>query len=383
MFGQLFPATYGQVRLNPPSYAKITVLAPDSIVDPYAGIPPQDLDPKQARAMFFEVSPDVATPYSHLYDFSWESEITKGWRLQLGYVGSRSHKLFQTYTLNRAHYIPGMPFTIANINDRRADPTLFDHFYTGNFSRAYYDAGRVSLIVPRWHGATITTSYWFSKSIDLGSDFVSTGAGNEKYQSGGQTELGMHKDMKGLSGFDQPHAFLLQATYDTGRKRSGWLGSLLRNWNISSVYLLKSGTPFEIDSGSDSPGFGNVDGETGDRVDIVDPSILGRTIGNPGTSQQLLPRSAFRFMNAPTEMRGNIGRNTFRKGKIANLNASVTRTWTLPRDFQMSLRAESINLTNTPQFAAPGNQLVSQNFAQITNTLNDGRTFRFTLRFTF
>jgi hypothetical protein len=41
---------------------------------------------------------------------------------------------------------------------------------------------------------------------------------------------------------------------------------------------------------------------------------------------------------------------------------------------------ESINLSNTPQFAEPGTTLTDPNFGVITNTLNDGRTFRVTLR---
>jgi hypothetical protein len=97
----------------------------------------------------------------------------------------------------------------------------------------------------------------------------------------------------------------------------------------------------------------------------------------------LLPRTAFRFMNAPLEMAGNLGRNTFRKGKIVNLNAALGRTWTLPHDWNLMLRGEAINLSNTPQFAEPGLSLTSPNFGQITNTLNDGRTFRFLARLGF
>ena len=149
------------------------------------------------------------------------------------------------------------------------------------------------------------------------------------------------------------------------------------------MYLLKSGTPFTVVSGSDAPGRGNVDGSPGDRPFLLDPALLGRTIGNPDTSRQLLPRSGFRFMNGPEELAGNLGRNTFRRGKIANLNASLARTWTLARELQMTLRAESINFTNTPQFAEPGTTLAAPNFGQINNTLNDGRTFRFLLRLVF
>lgn len=383
MFGQIFPATYGQDRLNKPYYQRITLDAPD-MANPFAGLTPADLDPAQkARGMWFDISPSLATPYSYQYNFSWEREIAGGWTVQAGYVGSRSHKLFQTWLLNRARYVPGIPFTSATIGLRRPDPTTAEHFYTGNFSRGYYDAGRVNLIVPRWRGATVNASYWYSKSIDLGGDYVTTGSGNERFSNGGQTETNVHNDMKGLSNFDQPHAFMLQATYDTGRRRRSVLSWATRNWNVSTVYLLKSGTPFNVTSGADGPGFGNVDGVNGDRPMVLDPSVLGRTIGDPGTSQLLLPKSAFRFINAPAETAGNLGRNAFRKGRIANLNASVSRTFTLPNEMQLTFRGESINLTNTAQFAEPGTTLSSPNFGQITNTLNDGRTLRFMLRFSF
>ena len=44
---------------------------------------------------------------------------------------------------------------------------------------------------------------------------------------------------------------------------------------------------------------------------------------------------------------------------------------------RFTLRAESINLFNTPQFAEPGSVLGTPEFGTITNTLNEGRTFRF------
>ena len=85
----------------------------------------------------------------------------------------------------------------------------------------------------------------------------------------------------------------------------------------------------------------------------------------------------------PTDERGNLGRNTFRKGGIYNVNASLSRTWSLSSEKRLTFRAESINLLNTPQFAEPGNSLGLPTFGQITNTLNDGRTFQFLLRLGF
>ena len=135
-------------------------------------------------------------------------------------------------------------------------------------------------------------------------------------------------------------------------------------------------------TGSDGPGFGNVDGVMGDRPLLLDASVLGRSISHPDTSRKMLPRSAFGFvpLDVPS---GNLGRNVFRKDGIQNVNFSVARSWKIASESTLTLRAESINLLNTPQFAYPGNDLSGGNFAQITNTLNDGRTFSLTMRLSF
>ena len=45
--------------------------------------------------------------------------------------------------------------------------------------------------------------------------------------------------------------------------------------------------------------------------------------------------------------------------------------------------AESVNLFNTPQFAAPDNLLTDASFGAITNTLNNGRSVRLSGSFVF
>lgn len=381
LFGQIFPATYGQDRLNLPYNLRISIPAP-TLVNPTKGLDLVNFG-AGSRSAVYEISPDLATPYEHSYNFSWELDPTRAWHLQLGYAGSRAHKLFTSWVLNRAVFVPGIVFGSATINDRRPDQSIFDRLAVHNGGRAYYDAARVTATRTAWHGMTINASYWLSKAIDLGNDYTTTAGGNEVRTQGGQSGFGIQKDLKALSDFDQPHSFLLQATYDTGRGGTGLLRSITKGWSVAGVYLLKSGTPFTAESGSDGLGNGNLDGAFGDRINVVDTSVLGRIVGNPDTSRDLLPRSAFAFMDAPRQMAGNIGRNTFRKGKIANVNASVQRTFALRGDWSATLRGESINLLNTPQFADPGTQLGSPNFGQITNTLNDGRAFRFTIRLSF
>jgi hypothetical protein len=374
-YGQIFPVTFQQVRFSPPGSVKFVVLTPD-LIDPLRALTQEGSIPA-VRGNLYLLDPNLVVPYSHQYNLSWEADWSSSWKLQLGYVGSRSDKLLIMWYLNRGQPVPGIPQTTATINLRRADPEHAEIRWVLNSSRGYYDAARVSLVLPERHGLTLNASYWFSKALDLGSSYTNTAYDADTRLSRSQSEFETHHDMKGLSAFDQPQAFLFTGSYAL-HFPSGWrLGRQIADgWKLSAVILVKSGTPFTVLSGSDGPGYGNVDGNGNDRPNLNDPSILGRTVGDPDTSARLLPRSAFGFMN-PTDPGGNLGRSTFRKGAIRNVNAALSKTWEMPRGTKFSFRAESINLFNTPQFAEPGVELANANFGQITNTLNDGRTFRF------
>jgi len=358
------------------------VTEPD-LINPLKDFSQEDLDPN-ARSGIFALSPDLVTPYSHQYNFSWEPEIAPAWRLQLGYVGSRTHRLFIPWITNRARPVEGIEPTTGTINERRPDPRFFTVNRVVNGSRGYFDAARVRLLAPRWGGLSLEASYWFSKAIDLGGDYTNTAGSRDGFRARSQSEFDTAGDLKGLSSFDQTHAALMNVSYLLPARPLGEnrISRFFGDWNLSTVVLFKTGTPFTLRTGSDGPGSGNVDGSSGDRPNLVDPAVWGRTINHPDTSQKLLPASAFSFIQ-PGEMAGNLGRNTFRKDGIGNVNLAVSRNFPLRSDLTLTLRAEVINLTNTPQFAEPSEDLNNPAFGQITNTLNDGRTFRFMLRFNF
>jgi len=375
-YGEIFPVTYGQIRFSPPGSVKLVAMTPN-LIDPLTSPTAEGKLPRTLGNLYL-LDPELASPYSHQYNLSWEPDWSSNWKLQLGYVGSRSHKLLIMWYKNRGHAVPGIPQTTATINDRRPNPGFAEIRWVQNGSRGYYDAARASLVLRPWHRFTMDASYWFSKALDLGASYTNTAADADTRISRSQSEYETHRDMKGLSSFDQTHAFLWHWSYQlpAAGHRLGFFSEILRGWNLSAVVLLKSGTPFTVVTGSDAPGYGNVDGNGNDRPNLEDVSILGRTVGDPDTSRQMLPRTAFSFIE-PTEDGGTIGRNVFRKGPIRNVNAMLSRTFQLPKKLQLLFKAESVNLFNTPQFAEPGVELANQNFGQITNTLNDGRTFRF------
>ena len=381
-FGEIFAATYTQERFNPPGNIRLSIVAPD-LVDPLAGFNADTLDPS-ARSTIIEIDSDLVAPYSHHYNFSWMVGSATGLYGELGYVGSRSHRLLAGWSLNRARDIQGIARTTRTVNRRRPDQRYFDVRRILNGSRAYFDAAKATVGIRQRRGLTADFSYWISKAIDLGAHYASNASTRDAFNGRSQTEFEVHRDVKSLSDFDQPHAALSRLTYRTPpiRFANGRWNGALGGWELSSILLFKTGTPFIIYTGSDAPGFGNIDGAVGDRPNLVDPSILGRRIDHPDTAKLLLPRSAFRFVG-PDDPSGNLGRNVFRKDGIQNVNFSVSKSWKIAGDSTLRFRAESINLTNTPQFANPGSELTGENFGQITNTLNDGRTFNLSMRLTF
>jgi hypothetical protein len=379
-YAGIYAVTFQQLRWDPPNFLKVEVQEP-SLTDPLAGV---NLNPATARSTVFEVPPNLVSPYTHEYNFSWDLSTSTKWKLQLGYVGSRTEKLFMIWFDNRAVPVPGVPQTLDTIEARRPDQSHYEIRQVENSSRAYFDAARVSFILPNWRGLSLDAAYWFSKALDLGATYTNTAAGDDAAQGRSQSQDLVSQDLKGPSSFDQTHSLLAHLNYRLPLLASSpsAVRGTLGKWNLSAVFLAKTGPPFTVVSGSDGPGYGNVDGSPGDRPDLLDPSILGRTISNPSTSVKLLPASAFAFIG-PNETRGNLGTGTFRRGGIRNLNAAISRTWNVAREKSLTFRAESINFLNTPQFAEPGVNLTSPSFGQITNTYNDGRTFQFQLRFRF
>ena len=381
-YGEIYTATFIQARINTPQVLSVVVQAP-YLPDPLRDFSADELDPN-ARSTLFEISPDLAKPYAHVYNYAWELSLPREMTLELGYVGSRSHKLLAMWYRNRGRMVEGVPQITRTINARRADPRYFDIQNVVNGSDSYFDAARVTLRMRQRGGLGMEASYWFSKAIDLGGDYSNTASNANRRLTDSPTEFDVHNELRGLSNFDQPHALLWTLNYQMPRL-SGlprWLRHSVGGWQLSSVFLAKAGQPFTVRSGSDAPGIGNVDGQQSDNPVLLDPSVLGVSVDDPDTSLGRLPRSAFGFL-APGAVRGNLGRNTFRRDGIFNVNMALSKRWTITGDKAVLLRAESLNLTNHPQFAEPGTSLTFANFAQITNTLNDGRTFKFTLRLTF
>ncbi len=371
-FGEVFPATYRVARLNPPAILPVSLQSPD-LLDPLGDF--QGTPGETPRSGLNLISPDLVTPYSHQYSLQIDRELPAQVFFRVAYVGSRTLKLFRSVRGNRAVPVEGIERTTATINLRRPDPRYFTVAEVGNRTRAYFDALQLAVEKVFSQGLALRANYSFSKALDTGGDFYGTGVSMMDQRA--QTEDAVFIDLKSFSRFDAPQSFVFGYSWEAPSRLGGW--------TLSGTAILRSGTPFTVDTGSDAPPVGNVDGEYHDRPSILDTSLIGRSVDDPDTALQVLKPSAFDPTAPFREGRGNLSTNALRKDGITNFNFALSRTFPISRDQIRTVlfRAEAINAFNHPQFEKPNSSLSSQSFGQITNTLNAGRILQFHLRFAF
>jgi len=384
-YSNIFPITYQVTRFNPPAVQTLQLIAPN-LLDVLTNAMMQSV--QNGRSALSMLSPDLVMPYTHHYSLSIERPLPGATLLRVAYIGSRSFHLLTKGIYNRARPVQGIPTTTATINQRRADSRYYAINEVESNSIAYYDALQATLDKKLTHGLAFGASYTFSKSIDTGGDFTDTASGTEQPGIIGtpSCEPCDHvSDQKNVSLFDTPHIFAISYSYSIpswkGAPRLG--AAHLGGWHVSGTTNFQSGVPFLINTGSDAPGYGNVDGVGGDRPNILNRSILGLTIDNPHTSTSILNRAFFDTNIAPGG-RGNIGNRVFRKDPVYNWNAAISRIFHIGKsENSVQFLMEFLNLLNHPQFDIPGINVVEESFGKITNTLNKGRQIQFSMRINF
>ncbi len=374
-FGQIFPATYQLARFNPPAVRTVTVQNP-SLTNPL-----KDVDLTQASAQRSELSllsPDLVTPYTHQYSLLVQKELGS-FGLEVGYVGSRTIKLFFPFISNRAEPVPGMEATTGNVNLRRPDAEHLRIQTIINSGIGYYDALKVGVRQRFASGLALEGDYVFSKNLTSGFAFYNT-LNREKSMAVNQNNDDFQADVRGPSEIDARHALALNYSWEP-HFRGGPVG-LLNSWRFSGSTVFRTGNWFNLTTNSDAPGFGNVDGESDDRPNILRPEILGTGFDDPDTSESIL-NPAFFDSIMPPGGRGNLGMRVFRKHALNNTNFSVSRTFRLNDGVRLQLRSDFYNLFNHPQFERPGDVLPSPVFGKIIDTQNKGRVVQLMARFDF
>jgi hypothetical protein len=252
-------------------------------------------------------------------------------------------------------------FRVPRTNERRPSGAFTTNTAVSNGAWSYYNGLQVEWTKRLSRNLNFFAAYTYSKAIDTTSEATFVGAGDTN-QTGNNT-----RTARGLSRFHTPHRFTMYGTYRLPffSDEKGFLGQTLGGWQVSAVLKMSKGTPFTvITTGVDL----NLDGFSETRPVLLDPSVLGRSISNPATSQQNLPRSAFRSLTTADFNTPTLGRNTFFGDGVQNVDLGILKTFRMPWEgHRLILRADFFNAFNHAQFGFPAVDVVgSANFGAIT-----------------
>jgi hypothetical protein len=220
-------------------------------------------------------------------------------------------------------------------------------------------------------GLTFTTSYTFSKSIDLNS----VGSSNPQIQDAYNIRA-----ERALSDFDARHRYVASLVYLLPFQGSGAMKRVVEGWSIAPIVNLQSGNPFSpvvtlLNSGSLL---------TFDRPDYVDGQSL--LAPNP-TAFQWINRAAF-AANQRGRF-GNAGRNIIRAPGFQDVDLSISKNTTIKEGYTVQFRAEAFNLFNHPNLGQPVNVVNNAAFGTIQATrtvrgdLGSSRQIQLGMKFIF
>ncbi len=221
-------------------------------------------------------------------------------------------------------------------------------------------------------GASFTANYVWAKSLDSRSfDPVFTLASSGNAQSAGSTpfDINNRRLNYGLSDFDRRHSlfsnFVYELPFGKGQKVGGnagpWLNRLIGGWQVSGLFRWTSGRPFSVYSGAATfnsvvQSFANCNGCDGTMGNVRDENGF-KWFFDPSERGKYSAPAAGEF--------GNTGRNSVRGPMFINFDTSFAKKVSLTERFNLEIRADVSNLTNTPSFNGPTATFTSTLFGRI------------------
>jgi hypothetical protein len=346
--------------------------------DPLAGLGSAGLP---AATPFGQVEwyrdPKAKDPYSEQWNFGVERQLGQNTVMTANYVGSQSHRLTVGGLYNVAlHPGPGTP---AEVTARQPFPYIAPTFYDRSIGNSSYNAFQFSANHRSSSGLTYLVAYTYSKSIDVGcSGFfgIESCSVQDPYNIKGD---------RSVSGFDLTHVLSASATaplpFGKGRRfanSGGFLNYIIGNWQLNGILTLTSGLPYNVFISSDIPNVGNFAAFSGNvRANQVgDPNLP-----NPSPSEWFNPAA---FAPPAPFTFGNSGRNSLRADWFKNLDLSLFKDFPFNEKRSLQFRAEAFNVTNTPTWGIPVNDLNNPaQFGSITSTRSTERQLQLSLKLYF
>lgn len=342
---------------NYPALVALTLEGPNSMTAARPieqGIPaltPPDLGngliPVPAQFAANSMPQDFPRGYLQSWNLTIQRKIGLGFVAQAGYVATRQVRQLGFFDINAGR--PG---------GGNASRPLFATFgrvtstrYVQPIGTGTYDALQASLTRSFSQGIQIGANYTWSKAIGI--------CCNDNSDASPAIQIPEYYGLnRSVTGYDRPHNLqltsLVELPFGQGKRylsEGKVLSAIVGGWQLNSVFSAFSGLPFSVTSSAVSL---NAPGNT-QRADQVKANV--ERYGKVGAGSAYFDPFAF----APvTDARfGTAGFNTLRGPGYIGVDAGIFRKFQVNERIAIQFRAEAFNLTNTPHFGNPGNNVSS------------------------
>jgi len=343
----------GLTRLTPPRVRTVIALNP-ALDDPLGG-------PLVDSTNLTLTDPNLRQPYVQQWNLTTDYRLPRTKVVaSLGYVGTRGVALPMTRLPNGGDRLP---------QNLRPNPALGVVTLLETAAVSSYHALQFSLNGQVNRNLTLRTAYTWARSIDDASrDTVNIIAQNNRLLD------------RSVSDFHLSHNFTMATVYALPGSPSGGIARILfGGWQVSPVLQWRTGFPYSILSGGDTP-----DGLRINRVNDIAATLQRGQQGvfgllpGPGLSlaqvrQQITP-AANTF--------GTLGRNTERAMPFFDLSAGLQKSFQLTERFGLETRMEAFNLLNRVNYETYAGNLLDPRFGQATSAF-PARQIQIMLRLKF
>jgi hypothetical protein len=226
---------------------------------------------------------------------------------------------------------------------------------------------------------TYHAAYTWSRAIDEADDGffgVEGGVSEDPYN--------IHTS-RGPAGFNIPHLLTLAMTYavPVGKNQGFTTGNrvadyVLGNWELSTIFVMRSGQNFNVTSAGDIGNTGN--GNTYERAEYNGAGLT--PIGGRSRFQWF---NTAAFSTPASGTLGNFGRNVLMDPTYYQLDTSVFRNFPIWEALDFTLRIDAFNVLNHPVLGGPASAATTTptNFGVITGTANSQRILQFSGKLSF
>jgi hypothetical protein len=297
-------------------------------------------------AQVFGPSLDFVWPVSYQTNLTIEKEVGRSFSVSASYVGSFARHLAAAVDNNYPVFGPGA--TTANVNSRR--PYLPGTIGAANVLSSIFGSDYNGLQLSAERRGTRLS----------GKAYYSFGRGYEDvdFQGGGlpgvqnATRLG---DERGRNSSDRMHIFVLSGVWkvDYLKDSTKWASRLARDWTVSAIVTLQTGTPLTIGAGQDR----NLDGLTNDRADLVGNPELDRDRPRDQLIEGWFNVAA--FANPAVGTNGSSGRSILDGPGYRNVDLGIFRDIRLSGRSMFQFRIEATNIFNIVNLQNPGTNLAA------------------------